>query len=331
MPIPQRFQALVIQEPSAKGTLTQIQSEDLPDYDVLVKVGYSTLNYKDGLALTGNGRIARRSPMIGGIDLVGQIIESRSPQWSPGDQVIVNGWGLSETEWGGFAEYQRLKPEWLVALPEAFTPVQAMAIGTAGYTAMLAVMALEEKEIGPDKGDIIVTGSGGGVGSVAIALLSRLGYPVVAATGRADLHPYLTDLGAVRVIDRAELAQKGAPLQKERWAGGVDSVGSHTLANIIAQTARDGAIAVCGLVGGIDLPTTVFPLILRGVSLLGIDSVMASTEKRRKAWKRLAQDLDPQKLALITNGVYPMSQALDLAQDILAGQTRGRIVIDVSQ
>jgi acrylyl-CoA reductase (NADPH) len=327
------FTAMVIDaiDGKPKGAFKQLSLADLPDNDVLVEIAFSTLNYKDGLAVSGKGRIARRMPMVGGIDIAGTVVESRSPAWRPGDKVIVNGWGLSETEWGGYARYQRLKPEWLIRLPDAFSLEQAMAIGTAGYTAALCVDALEKWDaIKPGKGEVLVTGAAGGVGSVAIALLAARGYNVTASTGRPETHDYLASLGASSFIDRAALAEKGGPLQKERWTGGVDSVGSTTLVNALAQTVRGGAIAACGLAGGPDLPGTVLPHILRSVALIGVDSVGAPIGQRLSAWGRLARDLDIAKLDSMT-AVEPMSNLPALADDILAGKIRGRVVIDVTR
>ncbi len=325
------FDAVIIEEAGDKRTTTSIKQltlEELPDRDVLVEVAYSSLNYKDGLAVAGQG-IARQLPMVAGIDLVGTVVESRSPEWQPGDQVIVNGWGLSETHWGGYARYARVDAAWLVPLPTMFTPEQAAAIGTAGYTAGLCVDALTAWGVRPGDGEVLVTGSAGGVGSVAIALLSAAGYNVVASTGRPETAVYLEGLGATRIIDRVSLAEPGRPLQREQWAGAVDSVGGATLANVLAQTVYGGAVAACGLAGGSDLPATVLPHILRSVALLGVDSVMAERAKRDAAWARLARDLDPALLAEMTT-VEPMSNIKALADDILAGRTRGRVVIDVT-
>jgi acrylyl-CoA reductase (NADPH) len=327
------FTAMVIDaiDGKPKGSFRELSLADLPDNDVLVEIAFSTLNYKDGLAISGKGRIARRMPMVAGIDLSGTVVESRSPDWQPGDKVIVNGWGLSETEWGGFARYQRLKPEWLIRLPDAFSLEQAMAIGTAGYTAALCVDALEKWDaIRPGTGEVLVTGAAGGVGSVAIALLAARGYAVTASTGRPETHDYLASLGASGFIDRAALAEKAGPLQKERWTGGIDSVGSTTLVNALAQTVRGGAIAACGLAGGPDLPGTVLPHILRSVALIGVDSVGAPIGQRLSAWGRLARDLDTAKLETMTV-VAPMSNLSDLADDILAGKIRGRVIIDVTR
>lgn len=327
------FTAMVIDatDGKPKGAFKELSLADLPDNDVLVEIAFSTLNYKDGLAISGKGKIARRMPMVGGVDLSGTVVESRSPDWKPGDKVIVNGWGLSETEWGGYARYQRLKPEWLIRLPDAFSLQQAMAIGTAGYTAALCVDALEKwAVIQPGKGEVLVTGAAGGVGSIAIALLAARGYPVTASTGRPETHDYLASLGASSFIDRATLAEKGAPLQKERWTGGIDSVGSTTLVNALSQTVRGGAIAACGLAGGADLPGTVLPHILRSVTLIGVDSVQAPLAQRLSAWERLARDLDVSKLDSMTT-VEPMSNLPALADAILAGKIRGRVVIDVTR
>lgn len=326
------FRAMVIDTIDGKqaAAFREVSLNELPDNDVLVEIAYSTLNYKDGLAITGKGRIARRTPLIAGIDISGTVIESRSAEWKSGDKVIVNGWGLSETEPGAYGRYQRVKAEWLIPLPEVFSLQQGMAIGTAGYTSALCVDALEKwGRIKPGEGEVLVTGAAGGVGSVAIALLSARGYNVTASTGRPETHAYLASLGATNFIDRAELQQKGGPLQKERWTGGVDSVGSTTLANALAQTARGGAIAACGLAGGADLPATVMPHILRSVTLIGVDSVMAPKEQRLAAWARLARDLDKTKLDAMTT-VEPMSKLPELAQAIVEGKIRGRVVIDVT-
>ncbi len=322
--------AVVIEKNDGKvsADIRNLTFADLPDNDVLVEIDYSSLNYKDGLAITGKAPIARRFPMVAGIDLAGVVRESRDDRFKPGDRVLVNGWGLSEKHWGGYATFGRYKGEWLIPVPDAFTNLEAMAIGTAGYTAMLCVMALEDAGITPDQGEILVTGAAGGVGSVAVSLLNRLGYKVVASTGRAETHDYLRGLGASRIIDRAELAQEGGPLQEERWAGAVDTVGSRTLANVIAQTRYGGAVAACGLAGGGDLPTTVYPFILRNVRLLGVDSVMCPAPRREAAWTRLARDLDREPLRAMTS-VEPMSRIGELAEAIVGGRTRGRVVVDV--
>lgn len=326
------FSALMVEDVEGKprAGFREITKKDLPDHDVLVEVSYSSLNYKDGLAVSGKGRIARRLPMVAGIDIAGTVVESRSSAWKPGDRVVVNGWGLSETEWGGYTRFQRLKPEWLIRLPDAFTLQEAMAIGTAGYTAALCVDALEDwGVIQPGKGEVLVTGAAGGVGSTAVSLLSSKGYVVVASTGRAETHDYLRGLGATSFLDRAELAGEVRPLQKERWSGAVDSVGSTTLANVLAQTVYGGAVAACGLAGGNDLPGSVFPHILRSVTLIGVDSVHAPIAKRERAWRTLAGHLDRQKLAAMTE-VHPMKDLPDLAKRIVAGAVRGRVVIEIA-
>lgn len=328
-----RFTAFVIEDVDGKprGGFKELSVADLPDHEVLVEIAFSGLNYKDGLAVSGKGRIARKLPMMAGIDLAGTVVESRSPDWKAGDRVVVNGWGLSETQWGAYGRFQRVKPEWLTRMPDAFTPEQAMAIGTAGYTASLCVDALEDRGvIQPGGKEVLVTGAAGGVGSVAIALLAARGYPVTASTGRPEQADYLKGLGATGIVERASLLEKGPPLQKERWAGAVDSVGGMTLVNALSQTVYGGAVAACGLAGSTDLPGTVLPFILRGVALLGIDSVMAPAARRERAWARLARDLDPGKLAAMTT-VEPMSKLPELAEAIVAGKTRGRVVIDVTR
>jgi acrylyl-CoA reductase (NADPH) len=327
------FKAFVIEDADGKpkGGFKQLSLADLPDNDVLVEVAYSTVNYKDGLAVSGKGRIARKLPMVGGVDLAGTVVESRSPLWKQGDRVIANGWGMSETAWGGYTRFQRLKPEWLTRLPEAFSLEEAMGIGTAGYTAALCVDALESwGVIQPGGKEVLVTGAAGGVGSVAVALLAKRGYPVTAATGRPETHDYLKGLGATNFIERGALQEKGAPLQKERWAGGVDVVGGQTLVTALSQTVYGGAIAACGLAGSADLPGTVLPHILRSVALLGVDSVMAPQPKRDAAWKRLAHDLDAAHLKAMYE-VQPFDALPDLATKILAGQIRGRVVIDINR
>lgn len=327
------FTAYVFDDVNGKpaGGFRQLTLADLPDLDVLVEISFSSLNYKDGLAITGKGRIARRLPMTGGIDLAGVVVESRSPDWKPGDRVVVNGWGLSETQQGAYARYQRVKAEWLIRLPDSFSLQEAMAVGTAGYTAALCVDALEDwGKIQPGGAEVLVTGAAGGVGSVAIALLAARGYNVTAATGRPETHEYLAGLGAQAFIDRSVLADTPTPLGKERFAGAVDSVGGPTLANVLGQIVYGGAVAACGLASSADLPASVFPFILRGVALLGVDSVMAPREKRERAWARLDRDLDRAKLAAITT-VQPMSELPELGAAIIAGQTRGRVVIDVTR
>lgn len=317
-------------ESGYKTTLQEIDDAVLPEGDVTVKVEWSTLNYKDGLAITGKSPVVRRFPMVPGIDFCGTVVESANPAWKAGDRVILNGWGVGETHCGGLAEMARVKGEWLVALPGAFTPRQAMAIGTAGYTAMLCVMALEKHGIQPADGEILVTGANGGVGSVAIAILAKLGYTVVASTGRASEVDHLKALGASDVIDRNELSAPGKPIGKERWAGVIDAVGSHTLANACATTKYRGAVAACGLAGGMDFPATVAPFILRGVTLYGIDSVMAPLPLRQAAWSRLAEDLDLAKLDTFITEIG-LSEAITTGAALLEGKVRGRVVVDISR
>jgi acrylyl-CoA reductase (NADPH) len=327
------FTAVVVEDEAgkAKANFKQLTVADLPNLDVLVEVEYSTLNYKDGLVLSGNkNKVARKLPIVAGVDLAGTVVESRSPAWKAGDKVIVNGFGLSESQWGGYSRFARVKAEWLVRLPDAFTTEQAMAIGTAGYTSALCVDALLQYGITKDQGEILVTGAAGGVGSVAVALLTAAGFDVVASTGRPETQEFLKGLGAKSFVDRASLQEKGGPLQKERWAGAVDVVGGVTLANVLAQTKYGQAVAACGLAGSAELPATVLPHILRNVALLGVDSVNAPLAKRDKAWQRLARDLPAQKLAAITT-VEPMSNLPALAKQILDGQVQGRVVIDVKK
>jgi acrylyl-CoA reductase (NADPH) len=325
------FKAIRIDK-ADKGTtaaLTQFDEAELMDGDVTVRVEWSTLNYKDGLAITGKAPVVRRFPMIAGIDFAGTVEQSSHPQWKAGDKVISTGWGLGETHLGAYAEKARVKGDWLVPLPQTMSARDAMAIGTAGFTAMLAVIALEKQGLSPTSGPIVVTGAAGGVGSVATAVLSKLGYQVIASTGRASEADYLKSLGAAEVIDRNELSGPAKPLAKERWAGGVDSVGSNTLANLLSMTRYGGAIAACGLAAGMDLPSSVAPFILRGVCLLGIDSVMCPLAPRKAAWERLARDLDPAKLSEITHEIT-LGQVIGVAPKILAGQVRGRIVVKIS-
>lgn len=325
-----RFKALMVAKTDGGQTaeITEIDERDLMEGDVTVAVACSTLNYKDGLAVTGRSPVVRRWPMIPGIDFAGTVESSTHPDWKPGDRAVLNGWGVGETHYGGYAGKARVKGDWLVPLPKALSEEQAMAIGTAGYTAMLAVMALERQGITPDRGPILVTGAAGGVGSVAVAVLSALGYGVVASTGRTQEADYLRHLGASEVIDRAELSGPGRPLGKERWAGVVDSVGGHTLANALAQTRYGGTVAACGLAQSMDLPGSVAPFILRGVSLTGIDSVMAPQPLRRAAWERLATGLDPAKLAAMTTSAT-LEDVLRLAPEILDGKVRGRVVVRI--
>lgn len=313
-----------------RAELTDIDDSQLPEGDVTVRVSHSTLNYKDGLAITGKGPIVRQFPMVPGVDLAGTVEDSSDPDFKPGDQVLLNGWGVGEGHWGGLAQRARLQGKWLIPLPSGFTPAQAMAIGTAGYTAMLAIMALEKNGVTPDKGDVLVTGANGGVGSFAIALLAKLGYRVVASTGRLSESDYLTSLGAAEIIDRATLAEPGRPLAKERWAGAIDSVGSHTLANICASTRYWGTVATCGLAQGMDFPASVAPFILRGVTLAGIDSVMRPRQDRIDAWARLARDLDVSLLPLISREIG-LSEVVETAHQLMDGQVRGRIVVDTQR
>jgi acrylyl-CoA reductase (NADPH) len=323
------FKALLLEKSDASAfaaTLTTLDESRLPAADVLVAPEYSSINFKDALAITNRAPVVRSWPMVPGIDGAGTVVDSAHPDWKAGDRFVHNGWGVGETHWGCLAQRARLKGEWLVRLPAAFTPRQAMAIGTAGYTAMLCVLALERHGVQPGAGEVLVTGATGGVGSVATALLARLGHRVVAATGKAAEADYLAKLGAAAVIDRAELAAPGKPMQKERWAAVVDAVGSHTLANALAQTRYGGTVAACGLAQGNDLPTTVLPFILRGVTLAGVDSVMAPPALRRQAWERLARDLDPALLEAMTSEVA-LDGVAEAAQRLMAGQVRGRIVV----
>jgi acrylyl-CoA reductase (NADPH) len=324
------FKAIRIDK-AEKGTtvaLTQFDEAELMEGDVTVRVEWSTLNYKDGLAVTGKAPVVRRFPMIAGIDFAGTVEQSSNPQWKAGDKVICNGWGMGETHLGAYAEKARVKGDWLVRLPEGMSTREAMAIGTAGYAAMLSVLALEKHGLTPKHGPIVVTGAAGGVGSVATAVLSKLGYHVIASTGRVSEAAYLKSLGAAEVIDRSDLSGPAKPLAKERWAGGIDSVGSTTLANLLSMTKYGGAVAACGLAAGMDLPSSVAPFILRGVCLLGIDSVMCPIELRKVAWSRLASDLDRGKLTEITHEIG-LDQVIDVGAKILAGQVRGRIVVKI--
>ncbi|WP_068299893.1 MDR family oxidoreductase [Pararhodobacter sp. CCB-MM2] len=329
------MKAILIEKPddAPKGPQTvregQITTADLPEGEVLVDVAYTTLNYKDALAITGASPVVRSFPMVPGIDFAGVVRESADPAWKPGDKVILNGWGVGEKHWGGLAEQARVKGDWLVPLPEGLSARQAMAIGTAGYTAMLCVMALERHGITPASGEIVVTGAAGGVGSVAVALLAKAGYNVAAVTGRASEAEFLKGLGAASIVDRAELTEPGRPLGKERWAAGIDVAGSHVLANVIAQTKYRGVVAACGLAAGMDLPSSVAPFILRGVTLAGVDSVMCPIEDRREAWSRLAKELDLAKLeALMTE--LPFDQVIETAPKFLKGEVRGRVVVPVA-
>lgn len=325
------FKAILVSRDAEKNqsvAVTELTEADLMEGDVTVAVEATTVNYKDGLAITGKAPVIRRWPLVPGIDFAGTVISSSNPDWRKGDKVILNGWGVGETHFGAFAGRARVKGDWLVPLPDGMSPHDAMAVGTAGYTAMLCVIALERHGIVPDRGPVVVTGAAGGVGSVAVSILSSLGYHVIASTGRAAESPYLIDLGAAEVISRDELAQPAKPLAKERWAGGVDAVGSHTLANVLSMTSYGGAVAACGLAGGMDLPASVAPFILRGVSLLGIDSVMAPKAVRLEAWRRIGADLDHAKLASLSTSIG-FDGIIGAAHDIVEGKIRGRVVVDM--
>ena len=326
------FKGILIDKVDAgyRATLAELDEAQLPEGDVTVQVDYSTLNYKDGLAITGKGPVVRKFPMVAGIDLAGTVEASDNPAFKAGDRVLLNGWGVGETHWGGLAQKARLNGDWLIPLPAGFTPRQAMAIGTAGYTAMRSVLALERNGVTPDKGPVLVTGANGGVGSFAIALLARLGYQVAASTGRPQEAEYLKHLGAAEIIDRASLSEPGRPLGKERWAGAVDSVGSHTLANVCAGIRYGGAVAACGLAQGMDFPASVAPFILRGVTLAGIDSVMRPRADRIEAWDRLVRDLDLALLDEITSEIG-LGEAVLSASELLEGRVRGRVVVDVNR
>ena len=325
------FKGILIEKDDAgyRASIKDIDEGQLPDGDVTVRVSHSTLNYKDGLAITGKGPVVRRFPMVPGIDLVGIVESSTHPEYTDGDSVLLNGWGVGEGHWGGLAQKARLKGDWLVPLPEQFSPQQAMAIGTAGYTAMLCVLALERHGVTPAHGEIVVSGAAGGVGSVATAVLAKLGYTVVAVSGRTEETDYLKHLGASEVLNRAEFGTPGKPLGKERWAGAVDVVGSHTLANICATTKYRGVVTACGLAGGMDFPATVAPFILRGVTLAGIDSVMCPRLDRLEAWRRLGTDLDVSKLAMISNEIS-LADAIPTASKLVKGEIRGRVIVDVN-
>lgn len=326
------FKGILIEKDEAgyRAALTDLDEGRLPEGDVTVRVSHSTLNYKDALAITGKGPVVRAFPMVPGIDLAGTVAHSTHPDYKAGDAVILNGWGAGETHWGGLAQKARVNGNWLVPLPAQFTPQQAMAIGTAGYTAMLCVLALERHGVTPAHGEIVVTGAAGGVGSVATAVLTRLGYRVVAVSGRPAESEYLKRLGAVEVLDRATFAAPGKPLGKERWAGAVDVVGSHTLANVCATTKYRGVVTACGLAGGMDFPATVAPFILRGVTLAGIDSVMYPRAERLEAWRRLGSDLDVAKLAMISQEIG-LTDVIPLASKLLKGEVRGRVIVDVNR
>lgn len=326
------FKAILIDKDDAgyRAEIRDIDDSQLPEGDVTVRVAYSSLNYKDGLAITGKGPVVRKFPMVPGIDIAGTVEASSHPDWQAGDKVVLNGWGVGETHWGGLAQKARLKGDWLVPLPAAFTERQAVAIGTAGYTAMLCVLALERHGVKPQDGEIVVTGAAGGVGSVAVTVLAKLGYTVVAVSGRPAEADYLKTLGAAEIIDRAAFAAPGKPLAKERWAGAVDVVGSHILANVCASMKYRGVVTACGLAAGMDFPATVAPFILRGVTLAGIDSVMCPKPDRLVAWQRLAADLDPAKLDLITQEIA-LADAIPTAAKLMEGQVRGRVVVDVNR
>ena len=329
--MPETFKAILVSRDADKKqsvAVTDLTEADLMEGDVTVAVEATTVNYKDGLAITGKAPVVRHWPLVPGIDFAGTVLSSNHPDWRKGDKVVLNGWGVGETHYGAFAGRARINGNWLVPLPEGMSTHDAMAVGTAGYTAMLCVMALERHGIVPDRGPVVVTGAAGGVGSVAISVLSSLGYHVVASTGRSSESRYLTDLGASEVISRDELAGPGKPLAKERWAGGVDTVGSTTLANVLSMTTYGGAVAACGLAGGMDLPATVAPFILRGVSLLGIDSVMAPKQLRLEAWRRIGSDLDHAKLAALSTTIG-FDGIIQAAHDIVDGKVRGRIVVDM--
>ncbi|WP_233885114.1 acrylyl-CoA reductase (NADPH) [Paraburkholderia flagellata] len=326
------FKAILIDKESGsyEARIAELDDARLPEGDVLVDVGYSTLNYKDGLAITGKGPVVRSFPMVPGIDFAGTVAQSANPAYAVGDAVVLNGWGVGEQHWGGLAQKARVNGDWLIPLPSGFTPRQTMAVGTAGYTAMLCILALERHGITPAHGDVLVTGASGGVGSFAIALLTRRGYRVAASTGRPQEAEYLKQLGAVEVIDRASLSEPGRPLQKERWAAAIDSVGGHTLANVCASLRADGAVAACGLAQGMDLPATVAPFILRGVSLLGINSVTRPFAQRQQAWQALGETLDLKQLDTITHEIG-LAEAIPAAGELLAGRVRGRLVVDVNR
>lgn len=326
----ENFKALQVSKSDAgqSNDWKTLSLNDLSEGDVVVRVSHTTINYKDGLALTGKAPVVRKWPMVPGIDFTGTVETSQHPEFKPGDAVILNGWGVGEGHDGGYSQIARVKGDWLIKRPDSFTPAETMAIGTAGYTAMLCVLALEAHDVTPDKGQVLVTGAAGGVGSVAVSVLSKLGYEVVASTGRSSEADFLKGLGAQEIIDRAELSEKGRPLGKERWAGAIDVAGSHTLANALATTKYGGCVAACGLAQGFELPSTVMPFILRGITLAGVDSVMAPKAKRVAAWQRLASDLDRAKLAELTV-TRPWTDVTELAPQIISGNIRGRVVLEV--
>jgi acrylyl-CoA reductase (NADPH) len=326
------FNAVLIERDDRpyRATLTQLEESRLPAGDVTVRIDYSTLNYKDALAITGKAPVVRQFPMVPGIDFAGTVDGSEHPAYRAGDRVLLNGWGVGETHWGGLAQRARVKGDWLIPLPAAFTPRQSMAIGTAGYTAMLCVIALERHGVHPGSGEILVTGAAGGVGSVAVAVLAKLGFRVAAVTGRLAEADYLKRLGAAEILDRASFTAQGKPLAKERWAGAVDVVGGHALANVCAALRYRGVVAACGLAGGMDFPASVAPFILRGITLAGVDSVMCPRDDRLEAWRRLSQDLDIGRLELLTEEIG-LSQAIDRAGALLEGRIRGRMVVDTGR
>jgi acrylyl-CoA reductase (NADPH) len=324
------FKALVIEndEQGYRSLLKDLPESQLPDHDVTLDVSYSSLNYKDALAICNKGPIVRHFPMVPGIDFVGRVTASRHPDWKEDDLALLTGWGVGEKQWGGLAQKASVSGDWLVRPPATLSPLQTMAIGTAGLTAMLCVMALEKQGITPEQGPVLVTGASGGVGSYSVSLLARLGYQVIASSGRTSDHAYLIDtLGAASVIDREELSQPGKPLAKERWAAAIDSVGSHTLANVLAATQRDGAVAACGMAQGLDLPASVAPFILRGVTLAGVDSVMCPKPLRQQAWQRLGELMDSERLSKLSR-VIPLSEAREGAQALLDGKVQGRLIVD---
>ncbi|WP_028714750.1 MULTISPECIES: MDR family oxidoreductase [unclassified Paracoccus (in: a-proteobacteria)] len=325
------FKALLIEKDDSgqRVSLSELDESRLPDGDVTVRVACSTLNYKDALAITGKGPVVRRFPMVPGIDFAGVVEHSDNAAFRAGDKVVLNGWGVGEVHWGGLAELARVKAEWLIPLEPAFTPAQAMSIGTAGYTAMLCVMALERHGITPDSGEVLVTGAAGGVGSVAVAVLAKLGYHVVAVTGRPEEADYLAGLGAKRILPRSDFSEPGKPLGREQWAGAVDVAGGRVLANVCASMKYRGVVAACGLAGGMDFPATVAPFILRGVTLAGIDSVMCPPAERREAWRRLGQDLDPSVLDAMTNRIA-IEDAIGVSEQLIAGAVRGRVIVPIN-
>ncbi|MCB1772295.1 MAG: oxidoreductase [Gammaproteobacteria bacterium] len=323
------FKALLLTQEDGKTTcnVTTLGNADLPDGDVLLAVDYSSLNYKDGLAITGKGKIVRQWPMVPGIDLAGRVIESASSAYQPGDAVVLTGWSVGEKYWGGYSQRQRVQSKWLVPLPDGMTARQAMAIGTAGFTAMLCIMTLEEAGVTPESGTVVVTGASGGVGSIATSILAKLGYKVAAVSGKADAADYLRQLGASEIIDREEMNQPPRALEGQRWAGGIDTVGSTVLARVLAETSYNGCVAACGLAGGADLPTTVMPFILRNVSLRGVDSVMCPVPRRQQAWRRLVTDLPADALGEIGQ-VASLEQLPELAEEITYGRIKGRVIVD---